>query len=187
MKRTCGGYIGRFEEQSICVPCQDIPKGRTQDHASEVPPPLAPTPGAFTPLHERPTPQARNTKQCPQPCVLMVQGAEWPHRGSRDSAPTAGSSGLTEDGGGPSENGADGPGPWGGPWSRWGPEGSHLSADPALRSCSEFTQPSNCCFFIYFFGLFFCVSPSSFLCLSLAPSPAFLFPVCPASQLDITS
>ena len=59
MKRTCGGYIGRFEEQSICVPCQDIPKGRTQDHASEVPPPLAPTPGASTPLHERPTPQAR--------------------------------------------------------------------------------------------------------------------------------
>lgn len=75
----------------------------------------------------------------------------------------------------------------GGPWSRWGPEGSHLSADPALRSCSEFTQPSNCCSFIYFFGLFFCISPSSFPCLSLAPSPAFLFPVCPASQLDITS
>lgn len=113
MKRTCGGYIGRFEEQSICVPCQDIPKGRTQDHASEVPPPLAPTPGASTRLHERPTLQARNTKQCPQPCVLSVQGAEWPHGGSRDSAPTAGSSGLTEDGGGPSENGADGPGPWG--------------------------------------------------------------------------
>ena len=124
----------------------------------------------------------------PSQCLsaLMVQGAEWPHRGSRDSAPTAGSSGLTEDGGGPSENGADGPGPWGGPWSRWGPEGSHLSADPALRSCSEFTQPSTCCF-IYFFGLFFCVSPSSFRCLFLAPSPAFLFPVCPASQLDITS
>ena len=79
--------IGRFEEQSVCVPCQDIPKGRTQDQASEVPPHLVPTPCASIPLHERPTAQAWSTKQSPQPCVLTVQGAEWPHGGSRDLAP----------------------------------------------------------------------------------------------------
>lgn len=164
------GDIGRFEEQSVCVPCQDIPKGRTQDQASEVPPPLAPTPGASIPLHERPTAQARNTEQRPQPCVMTVQGAEWPHGGSRDLARTAGSSGLTEDGGGPSKMGQMGQGRGRGAWSRWGPEGSHLSADPALRSHSEFIQPSNCWSFLYFFSLFILLSHPIFLCFSLPHS-----------------
>ena len=105
--------IGRFEEQSVCVPCQDIPKGRTQDHVSEVPPRLAPTPCASILLHEHPTAQARNTKQSPQPCVLMVQGAEWPHGGSRDLAPQQGVP-ASRRMGVDVKNGADGPGPWGG-------------------------------------------------------------------------
>ena len=132
------GYTGRHEEQKTSVPAKVF---QGQDWTLKFHTPGTHCPSPLT-IHKHPAPQSRNPKQS-RPCwVRMVQGEELPHGGSRDSTGTAGAFR-------PPEGCVWCVRKWGrgakaeGPRSGWKLEGGHLSADPELRSCTEFTHPCN--------------------------------------------